>query len=151
MLVVVLMSMMLMTSLGTALALTTLTEMTIAGNYREATEAFYAAEAAVEWAIHDLSASDWNAVTTTEPYVAGRLAEIIPAAADSRMRVSVRVTRPPPAENDLDAGLEVLVVVGEAYGTGGSRRAIEITLAREAASDASDAGPIHVLYWRELT
>ncbi len=124
--------------------------MTIAGNYREATEAFYAAEAAVEWAIHDLSAADWN-VTTTVPYVAGRLAEIIPAAADSRMRVSVRVTRPPPAEEDLDAGLEVLVVVGEAYGAGGSRRAIQITLAREAASDASDAGPIHVLYWRELT
>lgn len=147
MLIIALMSITLMTALGSALVLTTMTEVTIAGNYKEGVEAFYAAEAAVEWAIQDLRAApDWSQVTTNKPYIDSQLEDMLPpGTAHSRMRVVVRVTRPSAtAEN---AGLDVLTVAGHAYGTGGSHRAVEVTIARPAAAGPS---PVEVLYWREL-
>ena len=60
-LVVALMSMILMMALGSALILTTMTEGKIANNYRDGTEALYAADAAVERVMQDiLTVPDWN-------------------------------------------------------------------------------------------
>lgn len=60
-LILSLMVMMLMMALGAALMLNTMTEGKIAGNYRDGTEALYAADAAVERVIQDiLTVPDWN-------------------------------------------------------------------------------------------
>lgn len=62
-LIIALMAMMLMTALGLALVLTTSTETMIAGNFRNGTEAVYAADAAFERAMDDLlTVPDWNKV-----------------------------------------------------------------------------------------
>lgn len=67
-LVLVLMVMMLMTALGSALMLTTMTEGRIASNYRDGTEALYAADAAVERVIQDiLTVPDWNSMLAAGP------------------------------------------------------------------------------------
>src|SRR4030095_6790215 len=74
-LIIALMAMLLMTALGMALTLTTMTESRIAANYRAGTEALYAADAAVERVMDDLlTVPDWNAVlagTTTSAFVDG--------------------------------------------------------------------------------
>jgi hypothetical protein len=60
-LIVALMSMILMMALGTALVLNTMTEGKIANNYRDGTEAVYAADAAIERVMQDiLTVPDWN-------------------------------------------------------------------------------------------
>ncbi|MDA1183613.1 MAG: pilus assembly PilX N-terminal domain-containing protein [Acidobacteria bacterium] len=65
-LVVVMMAVALLTALGSALTLATITETAIAANYRDATEAFYAAEAAVEFAKGEVaSMSDWSEIVVT--------------------------------------------------------------------------------------
>lgn len=147
MLVVALMSLMLMTALGSALVLTTVTEMTIAGNYQEGTEAFYAAEAAVEWAMQDLRlAADWSAVTLRAPYVDAPLDDLLPPGmVRSRIRVVVELTRP--AATEGEQGLDVLRITGHAYAAGGGHRAVEVTVARPAAAGP---GPVRVMSWREL-
>jgi hypothetical protein len=63
--IVALLAMLLMTAIGAALVLTTSSETMIAANFRASTEAFYAADAAVERAMVELNAiADWNAVLT---------------------------------------------------------------------------------------
>jgi hypothetical protein len=62
---VALMAMLLMSALGAALLLTTSSETTIAGNFREDGEALYAADAALERSIDDLlTVPDWNELLT---------------------------------------------------------------------------------------
>ena len=62
-LIVSLMATTLMLALGIALMLTTMTEGKIASNYRDGTEALYAADAAVERVMQDiLTVADWNAM-----------------------------------------------------------------------------------------
>jgi hypothetical protein len=62
-LIVAIMAMMLMLALGTALVFTTMTETRISSNYREGTEALYAADAAIERVMQDLlTVADWNAI-----------------------------------------------------------------------------------------
>ncbi len=64
-LVIVMMAITLLTALGTALTLTTITETAIAANYRDATEALYAAEAAVEFVMQEIAAvPDWRDLLT---------------------------------------------------------------------------------------
>ena len=61
--VVALMAMLMMLALGAALVLTTSLETTIAANFRNAQEGLYAADAAVELAMHHLAATpDWNPI-----------------------------------------------------------------------------------------
>jgi type IV pilus assembly PilX-like protein len=61
--VFVMLAMMLLSALGIALALTTASERQVAASYGIGLEVFYAADAAFERAIDDLSlAPDWNAV-----------------------------------------------------------------------------------------
>jgi len=65
-LVVVMMAVALLTALGSALTLATITETAIAANYRDATEAFYAAEAAVEFVKGEVAAvEDWSDIVVT--------------------------------------------------------------------------------------
>ena len=62
-LVIVMMTIALLTALGSALTLATIAETAIAANYRDASEAFYAAEAAVEFAMQEVATvSDWRDV-----------------------------------------------------------------------------------------
>lgn len=61
--VFVMLAMMLLSALGVALALTTASERQVSSSYGTGMEVFYAADAAFERVIHDLSlAADWNAV-----------------------------------------------------------------------------------------
>lgn len=62
-LIIALMAMLLLSALGLALALTTSTELLVAGYYRSAQETLYGAEAFVECALQDVSAvADWNTI-----------------------------------------------------------------------------------------
>jgi hypothetical protein len=62
-LVVSLMAMLLLSALGLALVMTTMTETKIAGNFTASQEAMYAADAAIERAMQDvLTVADWNAM-----------------------------------------------------------------------------------------
>jgi hypothetical protein len=62
-LVVALMTMLLLTALGVALTLVTVTETKISGNHKAGSEALYAADAAVERVMQDLlTVPDWNRV-----------------------------------------------------------------------------------------
>jgi Tfp pilus assembly protein PilX len=75
-LVIALMSMLLMMALGMALVLTTMTETRISANYREGSEALYAADAAIERVMQDLlTVPDWNTVIadggTTSAFIDG--------------------------------------------------------------------------------
>lgn len=64
-LVIVMMALTLLTGLGTVLVVGTMTETAVAAGYRQGMETFYAADAAVEFAIRDLAArSDWDGVLT---------------------------------------------------------------------------------------
>ena len=63
-LVISLMVLSLITALGGALALGTVTETAIAASYREGAETFYAAEAAVQFAMQEVAAvPDWEEIT----------------------------------------------------------------------------------------
>jgi hypothetical protein len=66
-LVIVMMALTLLTGLGTSLVVGTMTETAVAAAYRQGIETFYAADAAVEFAIRDLAArSDWDEVLSGE-------------------------------------------------------------------------------------
>jgi len=74
-LVIALLCMLLLTALGMALTMTTITEKRIAGNYRNGVETIYAADAAVERVMQDLlTVPDWNKIldgSTTSSFVDG--------------------------------------------------------------------------------
>jgi hypothetical protein len=62
-LIVALMAMLLLTALGLALTLTTMTETKISGNYAKGAETLYAADAALERVMQDLlTVPDWNKI-----------------------------------------------------------------------------------------
>lgn len=64
-LVMVMMTITLLTAIGTALTLGTIAETAIAANYRDATETLYAADAAVEFATQEVAAvADWSDVVS---------------------------------------------------------------------------------------
>jgi len=74
-LVIALLCMLLLTALGMALTMTTITEKRIAGNYRTGVETIYAADAGVERVMQDLlTVPDWNKIldgSTTSSFVDG--------------------------------------------------------------------------------
>ena len=74
-LIVALFTMLLLTALGVALMLVTVTETRISGNYRGGSETLYAADAAVERVMQDLlTVPDWNRVldgTATSAFIDG--------------------------------------------------------------------------------
>ena len=74
-LILALLSMLMLTALGMALAMTTTTERRISSNYRDGVETIYAADAAVERVMQDvLTVPDWNRIldgSTTSSFVDG--------------------------------------------------------------------------------
>jgi hypothetical protein len=66
-LVAVAMTLVLVLAVAATLALSTASEAMIAANFRASEQAFYAAEAAAEWAVVDLPAvaADWSTLLTT--------------------------------------------------------------------------------------
>ena len=74
-LILALLTMLLLTALGMALAMTTTTERRISSNYRDGVETIYAADAAVERVMQDvLTVPDWNRIldgSTTSSFVDG--------------------------------------------------------------------------------
>lgn len=62
-LIVALLSLLLLTALGMALMMTTMTETKISANYRDGGEAMYAADAGIERVMQDLlTVPDWNSI-----------------------------------------------------------------------------------------
>ena len=78
-LIIALLSMLLLTALGMALSLTTITERRISSNYRDGVETVYAADAGVERVMQDvLTVPDWNRIldgTATSSFVDGAPAQ----------------------------------------------------------------------------
>lgn len=187
-LVIAMTALTLLTALGTVLVLGTIAETAIAASYREATEAFYAADAAVEFVVRDLAAaSDWelmlsdhgtstfidgppsgvrdvgaatldlmqatedvNASAPAGPggitpsyalYAYGRFADLVPAAARSRIYVAVWIA---------DVSDEAVAILGQAYGPTGSRRSVAVSVARTPTSDEMPPTPVRVLSWHEI-
>lgn len=74
-LLIALMSTLLLTALGLALVMTTMTETMITANYRDGGEAMYAADAGVERAMQDLlTVPDWNRILSgslQSPFIDG--------------------------------------------------------------------------------
>ena len=165
-LVLTLMSIVLLLTLGSALAIVTATETAIAARFRDGLEAFYAADAGVARALVDLRTADWSAaragtsrssftdgefdlegarrdlqaVADTriwQPYVYGRFSDMVPGAADDRrLSVVVWVAAEPPGDDN------VIVVRSHAYGPRGVRRMVEATVQQTVD------GP-RVTTWRE--
>lgn len=204
-LVVSLFTLLLLTALGMALMMTTMTETKISANYRDGSEAMYAADAGVERVMQDiLTVPDWNTIlagVTTSAFIDGAAggARVLPDGSplnlteatnvincgktaacsdadlnattderpwgannprwqlyaygpmnemietgtiDSRMYVVVWVADDP-AENDdnpardgdppvsgsENPGRGVLAMLAHAYGPGGVRRVVEVTIA----------------------
>jgi hypothetical protein len=212
-LIISLMVMLLLTALGLALTMTTMTETKISGNYATATEALYAADAAVERVMQDLlTVPDWNKVldgsttssfidgqpfgqrdmgngqtldlteatnmlrcgkTTTcsdadmnaltderpwglnnprwQPYAYGPITDMIPTGTVNSMMYVVVWVADDPAENDNDPvkdggdpaytdpdgnlGKGVMSLIAHAYGPGGVRKVIEVTVGRTDTSE----------------
>jgi hypothetical protein len=165
-LVLTLMSMVLLLTLGGALAVVTGTETTIAARFRDGLEALYAADAGIARAMVDLRTADWIAASAGtskssftddtldlaaaqrdleaiadardwQPYAYGRFSDMVPgAAADRRLSVVVWVAAEPLGDDNL------IVVRSHAYGPAGVRRMVETIVQRTVD------GP-RVTTWRE--
>src|SRR5215211_2318257 len=74
-LLIALMSTLLLTALGLALVMTTMTETMISANYRDGGEAMYAADAGIERVMQDLlTVPDWNRIISgavQSPFIDG--------------------------------------------------------------------------------
>lgn len=220
-LLLALMALLILSALGMALTITTMSEVAGARNYRDGTEALYAADGAIERVIQDLrTAPDWNGVlagamtsafidgptfgvrdtvagrldlteatsimrcgkatscsdgdmterTDDRPwgpnnprwqlYASGSMADMLPGAIASSMYVVVWIGDDP-SDNDDDPlldggpppegatpaenpGLGILALQAHAYGPGGVRRVVEVTVGRTPANG------VRILSWREL-
>lgn len=137
-LVIAVMSMMLMTALGSALILTTMTETGVSSNYVSGLETFYAADAAVERTLADLPATeDWSAL------VGFRADSPLEVLLDRPQASGIRVVRSVAAAEQDGA----IVVRAQAYGLLGVERTVEVTVARTA--EEGQPG-IRLLAWREV-
>ncbi len=144
-LAVALMASLLLLALGGGLVLTTMTETTIAANYRDGMQVLYAAEAGLDLAVDRLrSTEDWGPLVNARDgtaLVAGPVAGVLQATdVDSRLTVSVLVLPDPKGDAD------VLVVQSSAAG-GAIRRAVQATV-RRTAPDAAGARDLVILAWR---
>jgi hypothetical protein len=165
-LVLTLMSMVVLLTLGGALAVVTATETTIAARFRDGIEAFYVADAGIARALVDLRRDDWSAAIagtarssfTDEafdmaaatrdleavaeardwhPYVYGHFGDMFPGPADRRVSVVVWVAAEAVGDDNL------IVVRSHAYGPRGVRRMVETSVQRTVD------GP-RVTLWREV-
>ena len=141
-LVTAMMALLMMLALGAGVAMTTLTEGTIAANHRDGIQALYAAEAGIDLAVNQLrTVADWPALVKGREAVTlvdGRLADLLRSGSvDSRMAVTVTVS-PDPDGHD-----EILVLQSSAIVPGGIRRAVQVSVRKRPAT-----GEIERLSWR---
>ncbi len=138
-LIVAIMAMTLLSVLGSALVLTTMTEAGVSATYADGIEAFYAADGAVERTLADLrEAPDWSAMVGSR--FDGPAASLISGAdirSSIRLVVSVREAAQPGA----------LVVRGQASTPRGIERTVEATIAR---TDELGSPGFRLLAWRDL-
>jgi hypothetical protein len=147
--VIVMMTITLLTALVASLALATVTETAIALNYREAVETLYVAEAAVEFALQEMTrVEDWSDLIGGPGQAAvvdGPFQDLVPGVAGaSGVHVAVWLADRSPEPKDDAAPPRVISVVGEAFGPRGSRRAVEVL------AEKGDSSAVRVLAWREL-
>ncbi len=188
--VVVMMTISLLGALVGALTLAVITDTAVAANYRDAADALYAAEAAVEFVLQEIAAvDDWadlldeghsafvdgppagirqvggitidldqatadvTLAATAAPgdvhlpsmlYAFGWFRDMVPGAADSGVYVAVWLADRSAAPKDEAAPPEKLSIVGEAFGTRGARRAVEVIV------EKADTSAVRRLAWREL-
>ncbi|HXD19944.1 MAG TPA: PilX N-terminal domain-containing pilus assembly protein [Vicinamibacterales bacterium] len=140
-LVTALMAMLMMLALGAGVAMTTLTESTIAANHRDGLQALYAAEAGIDLAVSRLrSSTDWQALVTggTVTLTDGPLAALLQGATvDSRVMVTVTVSPDPNGDDD------VLALQSSAIVAGGLRRTVQVSIRKRPATSE-----IETLSWR---
>jgi hypothetical protein len=140
-LVTALMAMLMMLALGAGVAMTTLTESTIAANHRDGLQALYAAEAGIDLAVSRLrSSTDWQALVTggTVTLIDGPLAALLQGATvDSRVMVTVTVSPDPNGDDD------VLALQSSAIVAGGLRRTVQVSIRKRPATSE-----IETLSWR---
>ena len=141
-LVTALMAMLMMLALGAGVAMTTLTEGSIAANHRDGIQALYAAEAGIDLAVSRLrTVADWRTVVRRRDPVLlldGRLVDLLQGGAvDSRVAVTVTVSRDPGGNDDM------LVLQSSAMLSGGVRRSVQVTVRKRPAT-----GEIETLSWR---
>jgi PilX N-terminal len=141
-LVTALMALLMMLALGAGVAVTTMTEVTIAANHRDGIQALYAAEAGIELALNRLrAADDWRTVLDGRDAVTvidGGLADLLQSGSvDARSGVIVTVSRDP-GEDD-----NVLVMQSSAIVPGGIRRTVQVIIKRAPSSD-----DIEIMSWR---
>ena len=139
----------LLSAMVASLALVTVTETAIAANYRDASEALYAADAAVEFALQEIArVDDWSDLIG-EPgqtvLVDGPFQDLVPGVdGASRVHLTVWLADRSPEPKDDAASPRVISVVGEAFGPRGSHRAVEVLV------EKGDSSAVRVLAWREL-
>ena len=141
-LVTAMMALLMMLALGAGVAMTTLTEGTIAANHRDGIQVLYAAEAGIDLAVNQLrTVADWPALVKDRDAVTlvdGRLADLLQSGSvDSRTAVTVTVS-PDPDGHD-----EILVLQSSAIVPGGIRRAVQVSVRKRPAT-----GEIERLSWR---
>jgi hypothetical protein len=139
----------LLAAMVASLTLVTVTETAVAANYRDASEALYAADAAVEFTLQEIArVDDWSdLVGGPEPTVLVDVPfqELVPGVAGtSRVHVTVWLADRSPEPEDDAASPRVISVVGQALGGRGSRRLVE------ALVEKADSSAVRVLAWREL-
>jgi hypothetical protein len=188
-LVMALMASMLLTALGMALVLVSNTETMITGNYRNSSEALYAADAVVERSVQDLLlVPDWNRVWSENlksgfidasqcggtvyipgfgslnltsatsalqaetdaanlwgandpvwvPYACGWVRNLLPTGTIDSPMYAVVWTGDDPSETDGNPRVDlngVITLHAEAYGPGGTRKVIEVTVARTSSAE----------------
>jgi hypothetical protein len=199
-LVVTIMSFTMLIALGSALLVTTITETSIASSHHESSRVFYAAEAAANYVVADVTAvRDWGALlaedvtssfvdgppegtrsvgsatidlaTATDEigvmstsgiegtssawhlYAFGRFADMLPDGEDLLPTYVIAWIAEPSSEVDMAgprADHDLLRIVGQARGPRGSRRTVELTVARPRFTEDGEAAPLEVISWREL-
>ena len=138
-LVVAIMATAMMTGLGGALMLTTLTETRIASAYADGIAVRYAAEGALERVLAEVQElPDWSALPAT--YADGPLHALLPAATGPAYRIRVTIASGE-AENTI-------VVEARAYGPAAVERAVTVTIERTGGVEAP---VVRVLAWAEVS
>ena len=151
----------LLTAVGLALTTVAMTETAIAAAYGEASQSFYAAESAVDHALHALALeADWQAVVAGDAVASPRNPEVLEVLRGEDVPPGTLYAygwfaqllpddwRGPPLATlawvAADADVEGrLVVTGRAYGGNGSRRTIEVRV------EPAEGRP-RIVSWREV-
>lgn len=142
-LVTAMMAMTLLTALGSAVIISTITETAIAASYRHGSELFYAADGAADFAIQELAAmADWDDLAAGDTLQSYRpfVHLISPDAPPVWPYVTVSV---------VDVTAAEVRILATAYGPTGGQRSVGITVSRSTAVE-DGASDVRVLLWQEV-